>query len=342
MTVMKPLIHPRLVNDPFGDPGLYVELLFEHRALLFDLGDIRALAPRQLLRVSDVFVSHTHMDHFIGFDHLLRILLGRERNVRLYGPRGFIAQVEHHLGGYTWNLVGNYTGELVFEVTEILDSTTARHARFACRSGFRREADAEVKLSGGILRAEDAIEVSCTLLDHGTPSLAFRLAETTHLNVWKDRLQALGLPTGGWLRDLKAAVRAGAPPETPITIRWHEDGAPREVSHTLGWLRDTLLHEAPGQTLAYVADCAATDVNAGRIVALARSADWLCIECTFLEEDRDHAARKFHLTAADAGRLAREAGVKRIIPFHFSPKYEARPEALEAELYAAFLGAAEG
>jgi hypothetical protein len=66
--------------------------------------------------------------------------LGRERNVRLYGPQGFIAQVEHHLGGYAWNLVGNYTGELAFEVTEILDSTTARRARFACRNGFRREA----------------------------------------------------------------------------------------------------------------------------------------------------------------------------------------------------------
>ncbi len=90
---MKPLFLPQLVNDPFGDPGLYVEYLFEKRSFLFDLGDLRALAPRKILRISDIFVSHTHMDHFVGFDQLLRISLGREKNLRLFGPPGFVAQV---------------------------------------------------------------------------------------------------------------------------------------------------------------------------------------------------------------------------------------------------------
>ena len=53
---------PALVNDPFDDPGLYVDLVFARRALLFDLGDLRRLVPRKLLSVSDVFVTHRNID----------------------------------------------------------------------------------------------------------------------------------------------------------------------------------------------------------------------------------------------------------------------------------------
>jgi ribonuclease Z len=42
---------PTLINNPFEDPGLYVDLVFE-RCAAFDLG-------RKLLRVSDAFVTFT-------------------------------------------------------------------------------------------------------------------------------------------------------------------------------------------------------------------------------------------------------------------------------------------
>ena len=54
---MTPLLHPSLVNDRFGDPALYVDVMFEKRGLLFDLGDLHALEPRKILKLSDVFVS---------------------------------------------------------------------------------------------------------------------------------------------------------------------------------------------------------------------------------------------------------------------------------------------
>lgn len=79
---MRHLFEPRLVNDSFGDPGLYVDFRDERRALLFDLGDIAVLPPRKLLRVSHVFVSHTHMDHLIGFDRLSRVSVGRANAVQ--------------------------------------------------------------------------------------------------------------------------------------------------------------------------------------------------------------------------------------------------------------------
>ena len=79
---MTPSFSSYLVNDPFGDAGLYVEIKWARRALLFDLGENDALGPTRLLRANDLFISHTHMDHFIGFDRLLRIALGRNKTLR--------------------------------------------------------------------------------------------------------------------------------------------------------------------------------------------------------------------------------------------------------------------
>jgi ribonuclease Z len=105
---MRPLLHPSLVNGRTGDPALYIETLFENRAIPFDLGDITALSPRKVQRLEHIFVSHAHIDHFIGFDHLLRLLVGREKTISLYGPNGFIDHIHHKLHAYLWNLAHGY------------------------------------------------------------------------------------------------------------------------------------------------------------------------------------------------------------------------------------------
>lgn len=63
---MRPSFYPRLVNGPFEDPGLYIPFYSENRAILFDLGDISTLSPRDCHKINHIFVSHTHIDHFIG------------------------------------------------------------------------------------------------------------------------------------------------------------------------------------------------------------------------------------------------------------------------------------
>lgn len=78
--------------------------------------------------------------------------------------------------------------------------------------------------------------------------------------------------------------------------------------------------------------------NFERIVPLVFDADLLFIESLFLEGDVAHASQKQHLTARQAGTIARLARVRRIEPFHFSPRYADREGELRAELAAAFAG----
>lgn len=333
---MRPTLRPALVNGFGGDPALFVDLQFERRALLFDLGDLTALAPRKILRISDIFVSHAHMDHFVGFDWFLRVVLGREKSVRLFGPPGFIEKVEHKLAAYEWNLVENYPADLVLVVTEVLSASRAARATFRCRRRFRREEEETLMICAGALIDEPAFRVRFAILDHKIPCLAYLLEEKQHVNVWRDRAAALGVPIGRWLRELKQAVLRGDPDETPFAVRWRRDGAAQERLFPLGELKSRLLHIVAGESLAYVTDCIYHEENAVRIVELARSCDFLFIEAMFLEQDITHASAKYHLTARQAGVLAREAGSRRVSPFHFSARYAGEEDRLQEEFERAF------
>jgi len=332
---MKPVFHPALVNDVFGDPAVYVDFLFEKRALLFDLGDLRKLATRKILRIRDVFVSHAHMDHFFGFDWLLRLCLGREIRIRLSGPAGFIRQVEAKLAGYTWNLVKNYDTDFTLDVTEILSETEARSARFRCRTGFCRENERNLALSGGVLLDEENYTVRFSLLDHKIPCLAFALQEKQHVNIWKNRLDELGLEPGPWLQTFKRAVLDGLPGDTPIAARRRGQD---ETAYCLDDLAGTIARVSAGQKIAYVTDAVYHEANAERIVRLAKNADQFFIEAVFGEALAERAAQKYHLTARQAGSLARRAGAKFPVPFHFSPIYHGRENDLREEFKRAFRG----
>jgi ribonuclease Z len=329
---MRPILHPYLVNGPFGDPGLYVEFMFERRALLFDMGDLQPLSARKLLRVSHAFVSHTHMDHFMGFDRLLRICVGRDKDLHLYGPAGFIDQVGHKLAAYTWNLVHNYESDFALTVTEIVSPASARRAAFHVRSGFQRSDESTLTLHDGVLLDEDNLRVRTAVLDHLIPCLGFAVEEKRHVNVWRNRVEEMGLTPGPWLHALKRAVIHEQADDTPIAVP--VAGGVREF--TLGELKQCLLRIVDGQKIGYVVDVRYDAENARRITALVRDADTLFIESTFLQQDAAQAAAKYHLTASQAGRLARAAGAKRVIPFHFSPRYSDCEARVREEVTQAF------
>ncbi|MFZ1200667.1 MAG: ribonuclease Z [Desulfobacterales bacterium] len=333
---MRPTFCPRLVNGPFDDPGLFIPFQFQPRALLFDLGDISLLSARDILKISHVCVSHTHMDHFAGFDRLLRLLMGRDKRLSLYGPRGFLKNVEGKLAGYTWNLVDNYTGSLVLEAAEIDDGTVVRR-RYPCRNRFEPDGAAKTAAFDGALLRETGLTIGAVQLDHGIPCLAFTLQENFHVNIRSDALADLALRPGPWLQDMKTALYENRPPDTDIAAETAGTGRPKHFR--LADLTARIAIISPGQKVSYVADAGYTETNAELILAHAHRADHLFIEAAFMEEHRDIARLKHHLTARQAGTLAALAGVKNFTPFHFSPRYTDRGHLLEAEARAAYAAA---
>lgn len=325
---------PRLVNPPFGDPGLYVALRHQGRAMLFDLGRLDRLPAAALVKLSHVFVSHTHMDHFIGFDHLLRICLAREIHLALFGPPGIIENVRGKLAGYTWNLIDSYPFALTVHAVHP-DRIEAVH--LPARTAFRPEPRPAQPFTG-VLVDTPQLTVTCAHLDHRIPCLGFALSEKTRLNVRPEALAALGIPPGRWLNALKEAVRAGAPDDTPIVAEWRHAGATETATFTVGALRERLLVATRGQKLAYVVDTLFSQANLERIAALAQGADVFFCESLFLDADRDQASKRYHLTARQAATLARAAGVARLETFHFSSRYDRDPAPLRAEAQAVFRG----
>jgi ribonuclease Z len=330
---MRPIFHPSLVNGRYGDPTVYVETLFKTRSVLFDLGEIASLAPRKIRRVDQIFVSHAHIDHFIGFDHLLRLLVGHEKTVHLYGPAGSAERVYHKLHAYRWNLVESYSSDLVFVVSELATPNSISTTQFRLKRAFAAEPSVSKTTFDGVLCDERTCRVSAAILEHRMPCLGFALQEAAHVNIWKNRLSERGLPVGPWLQSLKRAVVEGRPDDHLIRI----EGAAASDGRLepLGNLRD-LLTVAAGQKIAYVTDVVDTPANRAAIVALVQNADILFIEAAFAGADAALARERAHLTTTAAGEIAREANVRRVAPFHFSPRYALEQERMLAEVTTAF------
>jgi len=72
-----------------------------------------------------------------------------------------------------------------------------------------------------------------------------------------------------------------------------------------------------GKKLTYVMDTSEVD----NIVELARNADLFICEATFLNELKDQAKERGHLTAKQAGILAKKANVHKLVISHFSQRY---------------------
>lgn len=310
-----------LSNGVLGDPLLRVRPRRQRRNLLFDLGSLERFSVADLHAVSEVFISHAHLDHIGGFLHLLRHRLGQPAPCRLYGPPGLARHLAGFMDGVRWDRIDDRGP--VFEISEL---HAERVERYRLQVGQELQPLHSKPLAAGVLLEEAEFAVRGVALDHGfgTTSLAYSLATPPQLNVRQERLAELRLAPGAWLNELKRQLRAGDT-SGALTL-------PGGQSYPVQELAQRLLFQRAGVKLVYATDLADTAANRQALTALARNADLFFCEASFLLAEADKADRTGHLTSRACLEIAAAANVRQLIPFHFSRRYEQRLDEVYAEL----------
>jgi ribonuclease Z len=166
----------------------------------------------------------------------------------------------------------------------------------------------------GTIASTPAFRLDAQPLSHSTPTFGYRLAEPDGRRMLPDRLAALGIAGP----DIGRLQREGSLPAAGRQVTLEEVSEPRR-----------------GQRFAFIMDTRLCDAA----FALADQADMLVCESTFADTEAALARDYGHLTARQAGRIAEEAGARRLVLTHFSQRYDpADGQRLAGEAASAFGG----
>jgi len=301
------------VNSPFEDTAFFARNVYKTEGFLFDCGRLGGLTNSEVLAISEIFISHTHIDHFYGFDRILRGTLLSGKRFRVFGPEGIIKNVRGKIDSYTWNLIKSYP--VSYEVIELNSGKKEYEtAVFSAADGFEME-KGSIKHEDIVLG--DGFRFDFDIFDHRVPSVGYRISEKEMVAFKKDVLETEGFLSGKWIGQLKKSVLAG---ELEGTV----DAESREGIVTMS-IRDAqtrFLEDVKPQSVTFITDIAPSDENFEKAVALANDTSILLIECVFLEEDKDHADFKKHLTMTLSKEIFRKSGADKVRFFHFAPRYD--------------------
>lgn len=279
-----------------------------HR-LLFDCGD-GVLAPlpfAEIQRIDHLFFTHLHMDHVGGFDSFFRCTYNRTAKPNLvWGPPRTAEIMHHRFRGFLWNL--HQDKEAAWRVADV-EEERVTWTRFELSEAFAAAyLDGAEEFSGILLDTPD-FTVQAVRLEHLTPVLGYIVRESPRLNVDVSRLADLGLKPGPWLQ----AVKAAPAEQTHLEIEGK--------SYALADLRANLLRETPGDSVAYLTDFLLDKQAYKRLLPALAGVKTLVCESAYREAELELARKNYHLTTRQAARLAREAGVGKLVFMHISDRY---------------------
>ncbi len=305
-------IRCQILGRPFQDNALFVLLDSGcgQTRFLFDcgMGCLNDLPRRDIQRIDHLCFSHFHFDHVGGFDHFLRFNFHRgPQPVTLWGPPGSLEILHHRLQGYVWNLVSESPGRV--QIGEIHhDSLDV--ARYNVAEGYAEAHRVGSAAFRGVVAETDTFRLEAFFLDHHIPSLAYKLTEKNHAVVDLKAVERLGLVPGAWLRDIKN-------PQVLDSLELILDGR----RWTAGYLRSQVLRLAPGESLAFLTDFRLPIESRAALCDWLEDTDTMVCESHFPHKDAEMAWAKGHITAKQAGELARDASVGKLILFHLSERY---------------------
>ena len=323
-------LEPTFFSGLLDDPLLWVYVRPMGRSLLFDCGQMTHLAKRVMKAIDAVFISHCHMDHFMGIATLVRHLHASPRIISIFGPPGIAAKMAGIMAGFDWNLTEPYW--CTFLVHEIHPGRTVTF-RLPGAEGFPAIPDSDEQRRGRVIYTNPFLCVEAELANHKLPVLFFLVRERPDFRVDPERLAAAGLASGPWLQELKRRFCCGDLAGGPLMVLKKEgEGVCEGVADNAAALYRAICREHPPASIGYLTDIGFTPENRALAVEMLRGVTLLVCECSFLRGEVEKARNSWHLCTDDLNRLVEEIRPACLLPMHLSKSYLGKSSGLYHEL----------
>lgn len=314
-----------LVNGSTGDPALFIDYPGRDNALLFDAGENGSLELKRLGDLEAVFITHHHVDHFMGLDRIVRANLDADKILHVFGPTGTIRKVHDRIKSYEYQYFPFQ--KIILKVHDLLPGRL-QVGLLECTRHFPEPHIQESAWPGPVVYANADLAIEAVPVDHTVPCLAFALVEKTGYHPDPARLATGALRPGRWVSEALNLLRSGAPADTPLEIQGGR--------YTLGTLGEQYFTISRGARIAYVTDTAWSEAVFPGLLKLARRAHRLYCDSYYAQAQSRQAATHRHMTATQAAEFAQQAKVDELVLMHLAPRYAGRYEALVEEARAIF------
>ena len=310
-------LEPTFFAGLFDDPLLLVRIRPTGRALLFDCGKVHHLAKRVFTSLDAVFISHAHMDHFMGMDSVIRHSHASPRTIEVFGPPGISRRMAHKFACYDWNLAETFWGN--FRVGEVSEGEVAS-TLYRGSEGFVARPDG---VRGWPLYRNRFLTVETALCEHRIEVLAFRITEGEAFVLDDARLAQAGVLKGGWLKEVEKLFHTGMLEGSPIVhpVRRGDEAGERSEPDAGALYRAIKKSEQPA-SIGYLTDIGFSPENLERLIRLLSGVTLLICECAFLAADQEKARLSRHLCTGDLNQILERLRPRYLLPMHFSKSYQ--------------------